>query len=90
MRRIYARVSGRVQGVGFRYFCESQARALALSGWVKNLPEGDVELEAQGALDALEEFIRKVRRGPAGAAVSDAAVRDIPLENGEAGYEIRF
>ena len=90
MKRIYARVSGHVQGVGFRYFCESQARALEVSGWVRNLPGGEIELEAQAEPDALEEFIRKIKRGPMGAAVKEARLHDIPTENNESGFEIRF
>ncbi len=57
-------VRGRVQGVGFRYFVARQARALALVGWVRNLPDGSVEATAAGSEAALKSFERALREGP--------------------------
>ncbi|HEY0713645.1 MAG TPA: acylphosphatase [Polyangia bacterium] len=67
--RLYARVTGRVQGVGFRATTISVARRLALAGWVRNLPSGDVELEAEGPRVALEELLAFLAIGPRGARV---------------------
>ncbi|KKT57607.1 MAG: Acylphosphatase [Parcubacteria group bacterium GW2011_GWC1_45_13] len=64
MMEIYARVSGRVQMVMFRDFARRKARALGLSGQVKNLPDGSVEVVAQGEKDTLLGFIESLRRGP--------------------------
>ena len=47
--RVHVTVSGMVQGVGYRYFTVTEARKLGLAGWVRNLMNGDVELEARGA-----------------------------------------
>jgi acylphosphatase len=59
------RVSGRVQGVGFRYSCRAEARRLGLKGWVRNTPEGDVELWAESpSEEALEALLDWLRRGP--------------------------
>ena len=66
-------VSGRVQGVGFRWFVRVTARRLQLSGWVKNRPDGTVEIAAEGSEDRLAEFRAQVARGPEGAAVSDVS-----------------
>jgi len=90
VKRIYAEVSGRVQGVGFRYFCKSLAETLGISGWVRNLPGGNVELEAQAETKDLEEFLRAVRQGAPGSLVKDVAERDIPPEKEEGEFDIRF
>jgi acylphosphatase len=90
VKRIYAEVSGRVQGVGFRYFCKSLAETLGVSGWVRNLPGGNVELEAQAGPEELEEFLRKIRQGAPGSLVKNVATRDIPHEKEEGEFAIRF
>lgn len=64
-------VEGRVQGVGFRYFVKEQASQLSLTGWVRNLDDGRVEILAEGQKDDLLEFIDQVRIGPRNAFVSD-------------------
>jgi acylphosphatase len=58
-------VSGRVQGVGFRWFVQQQAHELNIKGTVKNLINGDVEIIAQGDISTLEDFKSRVRKGPA-------------------------
>jgi acylphosphatase len=67
---VHLLVSGRVQGVGFRWFVRTLALRLDLAGWVMNLPDGTVEIAAQGSDAQLEEFLNEVRRGPDGADVS--------------------
>ncbi len=59
-------VSGRVQGVGFRWFVRNAARELGLTGWVRNLADGRVEAEASGPPEALDAFERRLREGPRG------------------------
>jgi acylphosphatase len=66
---LHVRVSGRVQGVGFRWFVREEARRLGLSGWVMNLSSGDVEVAAGGADASLERLRRALQVGPAGSAV---------------------
>lgn len=65
------RVGGRVQGVGFRYFAHDVARRLRLGGYVTNLSDGSLRAYAEGPRDALEEFLRRMERGPAGAHVRE-------------------
>ncbi len=67
-------VSGVVQGVGFRFFTERVARRLGLAGLARNLPDGRVEIIAEGPRAALDQFIAEVRRGPAGAVVTGVQV----------------
>jgi acylphosphatase len=66
---LHATVSGRVQGVGFRYSCCLEARRLGLSGWVRNTMNGDVETWAEGNREKLEAFLSWLRQGPPGARV---------------------
>jgi acylphosphatase len=62
-------VSGRVQGVGFRYFVEHKARELGVFGYVRNLPNGKLEVEAEGDDVAVETLVDYCRIGPARALV---------------------
>ena len=71
MESIHLEVSGRVQGVGFRWFVVDQARELELSGWVRNRPDGKVEIAASGNAGALAQFESAVRNGPPGARVQN-------------------
>ena len=66
---IFTRIEGRVQGVGFRYTCVNEGRRLGLSGWVRNTPEGDVEVWAEGPVEKLDALLEWLRRGPPGARV---------------------
>lgn len=63
-------VRGRVQGVGFRWFVRERARALGLSGWVRNRDDGSVEVLAVGEDDALRQLRSLLGTGPSGARVS--------------------
>ncbi len=63
------RVFGRVQGVGFRYFCLQTAQEFGLRGWVRNLPDGSVEMEAEGDEAILQEFLAHVGKGSSWARV---------------------
>ena len=64
-------VVGRVQGVGFRWFVRQQARRWGVRGWVRNRPDGSVEISAVGPREALEGLMAGVRRGPPGAEVAE-------------------
>jgi acylphosphatase len=66
---IHLEVHGRVQGVGFRWYVVEKAQELGLAGWVRNRPDGRVELAAAGPQDALERLEQAVRAGPRGARV---------------------
>ncbi len=73
--RLSARVTGLVQGVGFRFFAVHHARRLALTGFVRNLPDGSVEVVAEGGREALLQLKRLLQRGPAGSGVREAEER---------------
>lgn len=81
--RLTARVTGRVQGVGFRWWVRRHADALDLTGWVMNADdERSVELVAEGAPQALDELERLIQRGPSGAMV-DTVERRREAASGE-------
>ena len=67
-------VIGLVQGVGFRYFVHDKASRFGIKGHVRNLYNGDVEIEAEGEREAVESLIREVRVGPRAAHVTDVKV----------------
>ena len=74
-------VTGRVQGVGYRYFVQREAHALGLAGFVRNLASGDVEAEVEGVPDLLTKLLVALRRGPALARVDVVKVTDCPVRN---------
>ncbi|MDB5245116.1 MAG: acylphosphatase [Parcubacteria group bacterium] len=76
--RIEALVSGRVQMVMYRDFTQRKASALRLTGYVKNLPDGTVEVVAEGTRGALEKLIRKLHKGSIFAHVEDVCVEGLP------------
>jgi acylphosphatase len=67
-------VSGRVQGVGFRFFAERAAKKAGVFGWVRNLPDGRVETVVEGSDDAVERYLGELLKGPLGSRVTDVAV----------------
>ena len=81
-------VTGRVQGVGFRYAVSERARTRGLAGWVRNLPSGQVEAVFEGEPSAVEAMVDFCRRGPLGASVDDVWVSVEPPA-GEAGFSAR-
>jgi acylphosphatase len=82
-------ISGRVQGVGFRYFARRIATRLGIAGWVRNLPEGSVEAVAEGSPDALARFEDEMRSGPTLAVVDAVRATDSDPDEPLDGFEIR-
>ena len=74
IRSLRGFVSGRVQGVGFRYFVQRLARTEGLGGYVRNLPDGRVEFRLQGQTDGVDRVLRQIRRGPETARVDDMSL----------------
>ncbi len=87
--RVTARVTGRVQGVGFRWWVRRQADALDLTGWVMNADEERaVELVAEGSPQALDELERRLWSGPDGARVEEVSARRGPASGEFDGFGI--
>ena len=72
------RIHGLVQGVGFRYWTQKQAYSLGLHGYVRNLPDGSVEIAAAGAVASLADFEARLGRGPSGARVDRVESVTVP------------
>jgi acylphosphatase len=75
VQRITVLISGRVQGVGYRYFTRKKAFELGLAGYAENLPDGRVEVIAEGEKTSLEHLIHHLRQGPRGARVDHVDVQ---------------
>jgi acylphosphatase len=81
-------VSGRVQGVGFRFFVLEAAEAEGLSGWVTNRPDGDVEVFAEGDRDAVDRLEGRLRSGPPAARVETVDRQDEAPTGRRTGFRI--
>lgn len=88
--RVEAQISGRVQGVGFRHFTTQQARRLGVDGWVRNESNGTVRVVAEGPHDALEQFLERLREGPAGAHVLGVHTNWMTASGKLAGFSTRY
>jgi acylphosphatase len=86
-KRVRVVVSGRVQGVGFRWYCREEAMRRGLSGFVRNLTDGRVEAAFEGEPDAVDAAVEWCGIGPRWASVSDVSTVDEPA-TGETGFRI--
>ena len=82
------RISGRVQGVGFRYFAEAVAGREGVHGWIRNLPDGVVEALAEGDAESVERFERALRHGPPGARVDYVDVEGTVPGGRDTGFTV--
>ena len=85
---IHCHVSGRVQGVCFRMAAREQASLLGISGWVRNLPDGRVEVMASGNEDRLKDFKDWLKKGPELARVLELDVREVEYQPFD-GFSVR-
>jgi acylphosphatase len=86
--RVHLWLSGRVQGVGFRYYARRQAATLGLGGFVRNLSDRRVEVVAEGPVAEIETFLQALREGPPGAVVREVVTVWEP-PSGETTFVIR-
>jgi acylphosphatase len=89
MARLEARVKGRVQGVGFRYYIVSHAERLGLTGWVSNEQDGSVHCVAEGPRPDLERLLDTIRDGPASAIVEYVVEDWLPYTGRWGSFGIR-
>ena len=87
--RLEATVRGYVQGVGFRWFVVRTAARLSLSGWTSNEPDGSVRVVAEGSVQALDELLARIERGPAGASVETVDAQRSPAQGNLGSFTIR-
>lgn len=89
MLRYYIVVDGRVQGVGFRYYCQMNATNLNLTGWVRNMSNGMVEMEVQGTGHTSAKFISLISKGNYFIKVTSVSKKEIPLIDSETKFKIK-
>ena len=89
MVRKYIIVIGRVQGVGFRYHAMNLAMEYHLTGWVRNMSNGGVEMEVQGTQEQVEMFVRNLDTGTNWIRIDRKSVADMPGLVDETGFRIR-
>ena len=82
LKRIHGVVHGQVQGVSYRWSMEQQATRLGVAGWVRNLPDGRVEFEAEGTSEAVAALLEWARTGPAYARVDRLDTTFVPVRGG--------
>ena len=82
-------VRGRVQGVGFRWFVEREAHILQIAGWVRNDPDGSVEVLAVGTRDQLAGLRSRLQEGPRAARVDDVEESEAELVRGLNSFQVR-
>ena len=82
-------ISGRVQGVGFRWFVEREAQILGIAGWVRNDPDGSVEVLAIGTPEQLSGLRSRLQEGPRAARVDDVEESDAEPVAGLNSFQVR-
>ena len=87
-QRYSIKITGRVQGVGFRYTTLSEARRIGLTGFVRNMPDGSVYIEAEGPVETLNSFVAWCRKGPGISFVDSLTANPIP-PTGDTGFNIK-
>jgi acylphosphatase len=90
VKRAQLLITGRVQGVGYRYSAVIRANQHGVAGWVRNTREGHVEIMAEGPADDLEGFIEWCRRGPSAAWVQDVHVDWQPPTGEFSSFDLRY
>ena len=90
MVRYYIIVDGRVQGVGFRFFCTMTARKYDLTGWVRNMENGMVEMEVQGEIDSIKKFLEIVKNGNRFIKVDELYQKKIEVIYNEYSFTERY
>ena len=90
MARLQAFVSGAVQGVGYRYFAMNAAHELGVTGWVRNLYDGSVQVVAVGPREALEAFLNHLRHGPHSGRVDEVRTSWFAYQTEFDRFEVRF
>ena len=90
MKRIHLIISGIVQGVGFRFYTRDVALEIGVKGWVKNLPDGTVEIVAEGSKEEIEAFMKQLKKGYLGRNIYGIEEREEPYKGDLGSFEITF
>jgi len=88
--RVRVLAGGRVQGVAYRFYAEKYAGLLGITGWVRNLPDGRVEVLAEGSAESVDSFLDRLREGPSLARVETFDVRREPPKGELRDFRVIF
>ncbi|PTX59981.1 acylphosphatase [Melghirimyces profundicolus] len=90
MQRRHIMVHGRVQGVGFRHYTRKAALSIGVKGWVRNRPDGTVEIDAQGPASKMERFVEAVRKGSPASQVKRLETKEKKPTDRYRTFEVRY
>ena len=90
MVRFYLRFTGRVQGVGFRFFAAMNAEKCHLTGWVRNMSDGSVTAEVQGTRLQIKQFLELIEAGNRFVRVDNIEKEERPCEEKEKRFQVRY
>ncbi len=90
MVRYFGRASGRVQGVGFRFFVQKNSEELGLTGWVRNMSDGTVTMEVQGEQEAVDELVGRLQAGNFFIKVESLSMEAREVVPEESGFSVRY
>ena len=90
LKALRASVTGRVQGVGFRYSTVNQARKLGLTGYARNMVDGSVEVMAEGPADKLTKLVKWLKQGPPMSHVTGVNVQDMTYSGCYRGFGVEY
>ena len=90
MMQVHAIVHGRVQGVSFRYHTQLVAKSLGITGWVRNLPNGTVEVLGEGTADQIQNFIKFLKQGSPPARVNSIDMSENEASGRYSSFEITY
>ena len=90
MKRYFGQAYGRVQGVGFRYFVQSAAKKLGLTGWVKNMDDGCVTMQVQGEEKNINGLFIKIKQGNMFIKASKFTTKEINCIDAEQDFDIKY
>jgi acylphosphatase len=89
-KAVHVKVYGRVQGVGFRYNTQREAKRRGVRGWVRNDPDGSVEVLCEGDKKRVDQFVSWLSKGPPGAYVTDINKKELPYRNEFRTFSVEF
>lgn len=87
-QRLHLYFSGDVQGIGFRFYTRERAQGLKLKGWVRNLPDGRVEIEVEGPEEIVKKFMHEMRTGSLYAQIKEIEENTMPLTGQRDPFDI--
>lgn len=90
MKRLHVYIEGKVQGVGFRHFVKINARQIGVNGWVKNLPDGRVEVVFEGSEAQINEMIECCKQGPRSGRVSNIHVHLEETDHSFEDFQVKY